>query len=112
MRIVVMASNDDQVFDPSGDEEVTVLHESEIAGAEERPRPGVCQSVAECLCRLRGLSVIAGGHAAAADPDLSDKPIGERRLRTRINDNNLHAEHSRAATNLPRWALVLAVSAA
>ena len=47
LRIMVQPADDDQVFQPAGDEQLAVLHEAQVAGAQERALAGVLQIGAE-----------------------------------------------------------------
>ena len=43
LRIIVLPSDDDEVFNATGDEQLTVFDEPKIACAKERPLAGIGQ---------------------------------------------------------------------
>ncbi len=71
LRIMVAAANDDQVLQPAGDVELTVVQIAQVAGAHEGP-VAVGQVRLERVLRFLGAVPIALRHAGALDPDLAD----------------------------------------
>src|SRR6185312_13239482 len=71
LGVVVAAADDDQILEPSGHQEPGAVENSEISGAQERPRT-VRQTGAKQQLAFLGPAPITRGHARAADPDLPD----------------------------------------
>src|SRR5438876_359522 len=69
---MVAAADDDQILEPPGDEQLTIPHESEIAGAQEWPRPAILQKRLKRLRRLHRAIPVALRDTWAGDPDLAD----------------------------------------
>ena len=75
LGVDVAAPDDDQVLEPAGDEQLAVVEEAEVAGAQERPLAGVGQGAAERPLGRLGAVPVALRDARAGDPDLAD-PVG------------------------------------
>jgi len=94
-RSHLLATPIDQLFEPSGDEEVPVGVEiALVAGAEP--------AVAEGRRRGRRVPVVARDHVGAADDDLAPPACGDRNAAC-IDDRDLHVP-SGGATDRPRSA--------
>ena len=79
LRIVVEAADDDQVFEPAGDEKFAVVQEAQVAGAEERALARVCQIGAEDgLGRLRAAASSPGPRWARAPRSRRPGPAAQR----------------------------------
>ena len=52
LRVEVAAADDDQVLEPAGDEQLAVVEEAEVAGAQERPLAGVRPGGAAKVCSV------------------------------------------------------------
>src|SRR5262247_4038904 len=59
LRVMISASNDDQVFEAAGDEKFAVFEKDQIAGAQKRPVVGIAQLGLESICGLRRTIPIA-----------------------------------------------------
>src|SRR3984893_3312576 len=81
--VVVPAADDDEILQPSRDEQLAFQLEAEVNVAEERSAPAVCAERRECLLRLGRPAPIALRDAPAGEPDLPNLagrtlPTGER----------------------------------
>src|SRR4028119_1888628 len=77
LRIVVPSTQDDQVLETPGDEQLAAVDEAEVPGAQERT-VAIRQTGAERARRLLRPVPIARGHARTGDPDLPH-PTGRGR---------------------------------
>src|SRR5262245_18782699 len=91
-RVVVHAANDDEILQATRDEELAVVEEAEITGAQKGPFPRVAQLGLECGRRLIRPVPIPRSHARAGYPDLSDRVGWARRTRVGIHDDDGLAE--------------------
>src|SRR6266851_198296 len=71
LRIMVIAINDDQVLESPGDEEFTILQESQIPRAEKRAFSRIRQVSVKSALRILGLVPIALSNALSCYPDLA-----------------------------------------
>ena len=79
LRIVIQTADDDQVLEPAGDEQLAVVEEAQIAGAEKWPLvAAVVQMAAENLLRLFRTIPITLRDAGPLDPDLADLAFRDR----------------------------------
>ena len=115
LRVVVAAADNDQVFEPAGHEEFTVVEEAQVAGAEIGPRIGLPRGHSLIRRRLIGLREhrpeggrggvatvpVALCHARAAHPDLTDATRRQRLARLRVDDQHVLAIEFAAAANQP-----------
>src|SRR5947207_677151 len=85
LRVVVEPAQDDQILDAAGDEQLAVVDQTEVTGAQERPLAGA-QVRVEGLRRLLGTLPVPARHARAADPHLALGPVRPRRAGLRIDD--------------------------
>src|SRR5205085_10053626 len=69
--IVVTSSNEDQVFDATSHEQLTILQKSQVAGAQKRPFSGTSQARPERLLRLLSALPVTLRDARPGDPDLA-----------------------------------------
>ena len=85
LRIVVHAADDDQVLQPAGDEQLAVVQEAQVAGAQERARGRRRRRAWNVCCVASSRLPVALGHAGAGDPDLADlvRPARRRTSRDR-----------------------------
>src|SRR6476619_952397 len=85
---MVLAIENDQIFDAPGDEQVAVSDEAEVAGAEKGPLVQARQRSAEGTRGLGRATPVSLGDMRARHPDLTD-PIGRaRRAGLRIHDQD------------------------
>ena len=98
LGIVVGAANDDEIFQSSGDEELSAIEKSEVAGAKEGAFAGG-QMRAECLLRLRGLAPIAARHARTRNPDFSHAVRGAWRKSFGIDNRDFEVRRDSAAAH-------------
>ncbi|PQM44949.1 hypothetical protein C1Y40_04894 [Mycobacterium talmoniae] len=105
--VVVRPADDDEVLEPSGDEQFAVEQESHIAGAQERPAPGVGEERREGFLRFGRLAQVALCNAGPGDPDFPDLVGAALPPRDRIGDHRLHTVLHRAATDERRRTRVL-----
>src|SRR5437867_12914240 len=70
LRIMVHAANDDQVFEPAGDEQLAVVDKSKVARAQERAFAAVdfAEMRGECLLGFVMLLPISCGDGLGSDP--------------------------------------------
>ena len=117
LRIVVASADDDQILEPPGHEELAIVEEAEIPGAQVGPgiglpgfqrlrgRAGIGprEHRAERGGRLGGPVPVALGDARTAHPDLADHPRRKGLARLRIdNPHVLPIEFAAAADESPR----------
>src|SRR6266480_821826 len=70
--VVIAASNDNQIFEPSCDEEFPIAHETEVASAQEGTFAAICQVGTErLLCLLRSVPVSLC-YTGTRDPDFAN----------------------------------------
>src|SRR4051812_28399848 len=73
LRVMIDPRDNDEVLETAGDVEFAALDESQVAGAEKRPRrPVVEQARLEGRGAVLGLSPIARRDAGVRNPDLTD----------------------------------------
>src|SRR5262245_50359540 len=72
LRVVIAPRDDHHILDAPGDVQLTISHESQVSGAEERAVARVSEARPEgALVVVRPLPV-STRHAGAGDPDLAD----------------------------------------
>src|SRR5437867_5676397 len=71
LGILVVSSNEDQVFDATSHEQLTILQKSQVAGAQKRPLSGSSQVRPDRLLRLLSLLPVTLRDARTGDPDLA-----------------------------------------
>ena len=109
LRIVVHAVDDDQVFQTPRDEELTVLQESQVAGAEKGPFAAILQPGAEGAIGGLRLLPVTLGNARAPHPNLPDAAGRTSRLRLRIGNGDLLVGQVSAAADQCPHALVIGI---
>ena len=72
LRIIVLPSDDDDVLDATGDEQLTIFDEPKVACAKERSLAGVGQVSLKGLASLFDAIVVPSCYAWPGYPDLSD----------------------------------------
>ena len=72
LRVVISASNDQEIFHATGDKDFPILDKPEIAGSEEWPLAGILESRAKRVRGFVGFIPIALCGARAGKPDFSD----------------------------------------
>src|SRR5262249_25964008 len=99
--VVVPAANDDEIFEPARDEQLTVQLEAQVTGAQERTLPGICPGAREerreCLLRFGRSAPVALRDAAAGVPDFPNLAGRASPPSDRIHDDNLVATLCAAA---------------
>src|SRR5439155_5892614 len=85
-RVMIGAADDDQIFQPSGHEDLAAIQEPEISGAEERT--AAVQPRSKRALGLLCAAPVAWSDAAVRDPNLADAPIVALGQRSRIDDEN------------------------
>src|SRR5215216_489191 len=105
VRIMILSSNNDELFDSSGDVQCAFIDESKIARAQEWPVIGSRQTRVEGLGCLRRPVVITAGDAWSTNPYLAHLVCAARCQRFRIDDDhflflNATAGHERRAVRL------------
>lgn len=98
LRIMIGAANDDQILQPSGDEELPVMKKSKIAGAKERPLAG-SQVRAESFLRFFRLAPIAFCDTGTGNPNFTDAVGGARRKSLGVDDNYTEFRRDSSATH-------------
>ena len=98
LRIEVPATDDDQVLQSSGDEQLVSEHEAQVAGAQERTVP-----VRE-LCVERGLALagtlpVSRSDVGAPDPDLTYEPFRACLAGVGVDDPKLLARRCASTTH-------------
>ena len=89
LGIVVAAANDDQVFQPAGQEQLTLLKKAKVAGAQIGTGAAIGAVGAKSALALLLLTPIPLGHAGAGDPDLADLARRAAHQRVRVDDGYL-----------------------
>ena len=97
-RIVVLPVEDEELFHPAGDEELSFVQEAQVAGPQERSVTGV-QASAERSFRFLGPPPVTLRHARAANPDLTDLERRELSARIRAGDSHLLSRHGSTAAH-------------
>ncbi len=85
--IVVPPANDDDVFDPTCDEQLASRDRAEVARSKERPLP-IAKTRAEGFFGQLDLIPVSQRDAGTGDPDLTDDSVGDAGLRGRIDDDH------------------------
>ena len=88
LGIDVPSAEDDQVFEPAGDEEHTILQKAKVARPQKRPHATLIQVGAQSFLRLRGSPPVALRDARPRDPDLADSILGALDPGRRIDDDD------------------------
>src|SRR5688500_2372076 len=102
LRVMIAASDNDQIFLTAGKEQFTVVDKSEVAGAQVR---SVIVDVGiERRRRCLGMVPVAECHARTRYPDLTDFVLLASFSRSRINDSYFHFRSSSPAPD-PRLTL-------
>src|SRR6478672_984422 len=89
--VVVPAADDDEILEPSRDEQLAFQLEAQVTGAQERSAPAVCEERRECRLRLGRPAPIALGDAPAGEPDLPNLAGRTWPPGRRIHDDDLVA---------------------
>src|SRR5262249_21955938 len=98
LRIVVETADDDQIFEPPRDKQVTVLQESQVAGSQKRPLEGVGDVGAESMIGLGGTAPVTLSDALARNPDLAHLIRRASAQRLRVDDDYASIEQAPAAS--------------
>ncbi len=101
LRIMVAAAQDDQVLLAPGDEQLAVLHEPEVAGAQEGSLALARQARSERRERLLRPVPIAGGDAGSRHPDLPHLARQAGGRRRRIDDHQPLVRQARPVADQP-----------
>src|SRR5579864_1518728 len=102
LRIVIAAVEDDQVLQTAGDEQLAVVEEAQIAGAQEGALLGVLNignMGAEGALSVGGLVPISEGDVGAGNPDFTDVAGRAFCRSVKIDDGNLLAGGWRTDTD-------------
>src|SRR5690348_13112835 len=86
LRIDVASVNDDQILQPTGDEEVTVDEASQITGAEKGTLAGVGKVRLKCRSRFVGSLPVPFCNVWPRDPHLADLVWPASCQRFRVGD--------------------------
>ncbi len=97
LGVVVLAAHDDDVFEAAGDEEFVVVQKAEVAAAQEGAGVRAGEAGVKSGGGFGGAVPVAGGDAAAGDPDFADGAGRARLVGFWINDDDLHLLDERAA---------------
>jgi hypothetical protein len=87
-RLMIEAAHDDEVLQPTRDEQATIPDEAQVARAEEGPITRVVEPRAEHRRRLVAALPVAAPDAGTGDPDLADLIGLARRGRARVHDQH------------------------
>src|SRR5215467_4544873 len=87
LRIMILASDDDQVFEAPGNEEVAVANEAEVSRAQEGTVRGITQVSLKGRPGFFGMIVVPRRDAWATHPNLAHATGGATGQGTRINDD-------------------------
>src|SRR5262249_28183755 len=74
LGVQIPPAEDDEVLEPAGDEELSLVEEPEVARAQEGPLTGIREAGSEGLPGLLGLVPVALGDTWACDPDFPNFP--------------------------------------
>ena len=96
LRIMLDASDDEDVFEPPGDVQLAVTHEAEVSGAQKRTLGVRCVRAESAVALFRPIP-ISPCHARAGDPDLAGLIRGTRMPVRRIGNEQPRAERGPAA---------------
>src|SRR6185312_6900118 len=107
VRMEVAAADDQQILAAARDEQLAVVDEPQIAGAEIRLRVAGDARVERVARRILALPV-AAGDARSPRPDLADRAGAARLLGLRIDDLDAAAIERRAAADELDRALLIA----
>src|SRR5690606_27600446 len=88
LRIEVNAMDDDQVFQPAGDEQLALMEEPQIARAQKWTA-AVAQTGLECFVRRLLAPPVTLRHAGAGDPYFADVVRRERLTGFRVGDDDM-----------------------
>ncbi len=100
LRVMVEAADDDEVVDPAGDVELPLVHEAQVAGAQEGAVAGVAQARVKRRRGLFGIAPVALADGLAGDPDLADA-VGRRAARRSRARRSPRAASRRARRSRP-----------
>src|SRR3954463_6410297 len=92
LRVEVAPTNDHEILQSPGHDELTLVHGTQVSRAEECLR-GTCEPGAEHLRRLCLAAPIPRRDAAAGDPDLAH--MIRRAFDTRVRVDDSDGEHVR-----------------
>ena len=99
LRVMIEPADDDEVVDPAGDVELLLVHEAEIAGAQEGTVVDIAQSRMERRCGLFGSAPVALADGFAGDPDLADAVGRRARAGLGLDDGHAQRADGRAAAD-------------
>src|SRR5512140_1688415 len=87
LRVVVLAANNKQVFEPAGDEKLAIVNESQVACAQKWPGTASINVGMECVRRFFRRIPAARCHTRPFHPNLADLLCGAEL--NRIYNGNL-----------------------
>lgn len=98
LRVVVAALADDHVLQPAGHEQLVVVQEPEVAGAQPGPHLLLTREAGpEGAQAFFGPPVVTVRHAGAVDPDLADRVLREPGQGLGIGDTDRGRTDGRSA---------------
>ncbi len=100
LGVEVAPPEDDEVLDPAGDEQLTAVEETQVAGAQVRPRAGGGPGL-EGGGRLLRPAPVAAGDAGPGDPDLAHPARAQAPAVGGIDDRHLPRPGAAAADEAP-----------
>src|SRR5438046_8317296 len=89
VRVIVAAADDDEIFQPAGDEQLTVMQKAQGSGAKTGPVSRLGQSSLEHFARCAFAVPVALCDAGTLDPYLTDSIGGGWPLRLLVDDDHL-----------------------
>src|SRR5690348_9832236 len=106
---MVTATNNDQVFQTTGNKEFTVQHKAKIASAQEWPFIAISQVCTEGVFALLGAPPVALSHAGTSNPDFAH--ASRRTEQARLRVHNLHTLIRMAGPDADQRTSILALVA-
>lgn len=99
LRVVISASNDEQVLQTPGDKDFTVSDEPEVTGPQERPFSRIAKCRAKRARSFLRIVPISLGGAGSGQPDFTDLLHGTAGQGFRMGDDHPGITHRSTASN-------------
>ena len=99
VRVVVPPANHHHVLDPPRDEELAILDEPQVAGAQKGAASFAFEPAVECRLRLGGPVPVPPRDRGTANPDLAHRAVRAGTLGFRIDNANLLVQPRPAAAD-------------
>src|ERR1044072_2938264 len=106
LRIEIAAADDDQIFQTPGNEQLAVMQEPEISGAQERFARHAGEARAKDVLRLFRPLPVTFRHALARDPDFTNFTRRAWHFSFRVNDQCFLITGGRTAAHQFLYAII------